>query len=112
MSSVDILRELLSEAVDDYLGFWEISQILEREYGRRVGRQEAKKHLRSLIDLGLVDGFRGTRFGGEERPIPREILLEELDIDHNWRPSGGAYVRIAASDLGEEEYYAGGSVRN
>ena len=91
---------------------WEIGQILEREYGREVGRHEAKEQLQILIDLGLIEGFRGIGFAGEQRPIPRDELLKELDVEWNWVPTGEEYVRVAASDLGEEEYYVGDKAWN
>jgi hypothetical protein len=113
MNASKIEQEVLSAAVEDYAGLWEILWQLNNEFPRArpsENRRVATRAIVSLVDRGLVALYLGTDFPSGARQIPSDEVGQVLNADANWsEPSPHAeQVRLAATDAGEKELYGTG----
>ena len=111
MNGMEIQRRILSLATEDFYGLWEIPSVVRDVFpqlNERDAMDLAKRVLRELIDRHLIRVYLGTRFVGEERALAREESESALADAKNWTvesSSEGENVRIAATEMGDREYY-------
>ena len=108
-NSADAERRILSSAVEDYTGLWELLWELSTARSGGVSNADralAETALRSLLDRGWVALYRGREFAGEEQPVPAMEFDSVLAQDESWsEPAKGAIqVRVAATQAGEDEF--------
>jgi hypothetical protein len=110
MNGNRIEREVLSAAVEDYTGLWEILWQLNTDYPEtppEENRRIAARAIASLADRGLVDLYLGTAFPAGARRIDPAQRGQIMHVDAYWNePAPHAeHVRLAATDAGEKQLY-------
>jgi hypothetical protein len=111
MKASEIQRRILSLATEDFYGLWEIPSLVKDVFpqlNEQDVRELAETVLRELMDRHLIRLYRGMRFAGEERALAREESESALADANNWIIDASAEkenVRIAATEMGEREYY-------
>lgn len=110
MNANRIEQEVLSAAVEDYTGLWEILWQLNNEFPGAPpfeNRRAATRVIASLVDRGLVALYLGSDFPSGARRIALDEVAEVLRADANWSepPPHAEHVRLAATDAGERELY-------
>lgn len=110
MNATKIEREILSAAVEDYTGLWEILWQLNTDYPEKppeANRRMAADAIVSLAERGLIALYLGAEFPAGARRIEPAEVSSVLDADAHWNePAAHAeHVRLAATDSGELQLY-------
>jgi hypothetical protein len=95
---------ILDLAGDDYTGLWEFlwgasAAMPDRDRGELV--EQLRADVETLINKGELMAYRGSRFSGEELPIPLRDVPAVLADSKQWDPphAGSSHVRVLTTEL-------------
>jgi hypothetical protein len=106
-----VRAEILSSAVEDFCGMWEVLWALRSRYPDATEielKDVAINEMLELLRSDLIRLYSGDLFEGEEKALKTEEASSEILLAENWIPpqQGKPHVRFAATEHGESLYYS------